>query len=327
FEGVVAEDDYTVTFKFEKPNVTILKDVSFPIIPKHIFEDIPIDEMPEAPETLDAGEVIGTGPFKFTDRSEREQYVLEKNPDYWKGEPYLDKIVWRIVEQSVMLGLLEKGEIDFLADPNGVPPADYADASKVDHLEITAQTDVGYLLMGFKMNHRTAADVEAGALEPDNWEPNEDMNEKLVRQAMAYAVDRKQIVDKLLLGHGTVINAPIAQQFWAYDENAVTNYTYDPEKAKELLDEAGYVEGDDGYRVTPDGEEWVVNLNYPTGNELRERVAPILADFLEEVGIKIDLRQPKEMSAYVDELTDDNTDWDLYLLGWSLGSGDPDPSG
>src|SRR5699024_7953920 len=147
FEGVVAEDDYTVTFKFEKPNVTILKDVSFPIIPKHIFEDIPIDEMPEAPETLDAGEVIGTGPFKFTDMIEREQYVLEKNPDYWKGEPYLDKIVWRIVEQSVMLGLLEKGEIDFLADPNGVPPADYEDVSKVDHLEIIEQTDFGYQLM------------------------------------------------------------------------------------------------------------------------------------------------------------------------------------
>lgn len=328
FEGVVAEDDYTVTFKFEDPNVTILEDVSFSIIPKHVFEDIPIEEMPEAPETLDAGEVIGTGPFQFTEMLEREQYVLEKNNDYWKGEPYLDKIVWKIVEQSVMLGLLEKGEIDFLADPNGVPPADFDDVDEIDNIEIIEQTDFGYQLMGFKMNHRTSSDVEEGTLDPDNWEPNEDMDEKLVRQAMAYAVDREQIVDKLLLGHGTVINAPIAQQFWAYDEDAAHEYEYDPDKAEELLDEAGYVDADgDGYRNTPDGEEWVVNFNYPTGNELRERVAPILADFYEEIGINIDLRQPKEMSAYVDELTDDDTDWDLYLIGWSLGSGDPDPSG
>ncbi|MUV36786.1 Oligopeptide-binding protein AppA [Lentibacillus sp. JNUCC-1] len=328
FEGVVAEDDLTVTFKFEEPNVTILKDVSFPIVPKHVFEDVPIEEVPEHEATLDPGKVIGTGPFKFTEMLEREQYVLEKNPDYWQGEPYLDKIVWRIVDQAVMLGLLEKGEIDFIADPNGVPPADFEDVEGMDHVEIIEQTDFGYQLMGFKMNHRTADDVESGALEPDNWVENEDMNEQLVRQAMAYAVDREAIVSELLMGHGTVINAPIAQQFWAYDGDAVTNYTFDQEKSEELLDEAGYVDtNDDGFRETPDGEEWVVNLNYPTGNKLRERVAPILADFFEQVGIKMDLRQPKEMSAYVEDLTNDNTDWDLYLIGWSLGSGDPDPSG
>lgn len=97
------------------------------------------------------------------------------------------------------------------------------------------------------------------------------------------------------------------------------------EKAAELLDEAGYVDVDgDGYRETPDGEEWVVNLNYPTGNQLRENSAPILAQMIEEAGIQVDLRQPKEMSAFVEDLTDNTEDWDLYLIGWSLGSGDPD---
>ncbi|MFD1038911.1 peptide-binding protein [Virgibacillus byunsanensis] len=328
FEGVVAEDDYTVTFKFAESNVTILKDVAFPIIPEHIFGEIPIAEIPEHSATLDAGAVIGTGPFQFTEMLEREQYVLSKNADYWKGEPYLDQIVWRIVDQSVMLGLLENGEIDFISDPNGVPAADYETVAGLDHIEIIEQTDFGYQLMGYKVNHRPDADVESGAIEPDNWIPNEDVGEQLVRQAMAYAIDRQAIVDNLLYGHGSVINAPIAQQFWAYDESAVTAYEYDPAQAGALLDEAGYVDtNDDGFRETPEGEEWVVNLNYPTGNQLRENSAPILAQFLEEVGIKIDLRQPKEMSAYVEDLTNDNSDWDLYLLGWSLGSGDPDPSG
>src|SRR5699024_5465348 len=125
FEGVEAEDDHTVTFYFEEPNVTILKDVGFDIIPEHVFEGVDIDEMPEHTATLDPGEVVGTGPFEFTDMLEREQYILEKNEDYWQGEPYLDKIQWKVVEQSVMLGLLEKGEIDFIGDPTGVPPADY----------------------------------------------------------------------------------------------------------------------------------------------------------------------------------------------------------
>ncbi|MDY0407886.1 ABC transporter substrate-binding protein [Paracerasibacillus soli] len=166
FEGVVAEDDHTVTFKFAEPNVTILSDVSFPIIPEHIFADIPIGEIPEHPATLDPGEVIGTGPFKFTEMLEREQYVLEKNADYWKGEPYLDSIVWRIVDQSVILGLLEKGEIDFIADPNGVPAADYEEVASHDHIEIIEQTDFGYQLMGFIHNHRTQADADSGEINP-----------------------------------------------------------------------------------------------------------------------------------------------------------------
>nr|WP_077296885.1 peptide-binding protein [Virgibacillus pantothenticus] len=328
FQGVVAEDDYTVTFKFTEPNVTILKDVNFPIIPEHVFADVPIGEIPEHPATLNAGEVIGTGPFKFTEMLEREQYVLEKNADYWKSEPYLDQVVWKIVDQSVMLGLLESGEIDFVADPAGVPAPDYETVAALDHVEIIEQTDFGFQLMGFKINHRTDADVEAGKIEPDNWVPNEDMSEQKVRQAMAYAIDRKALVDKLLYGHGSVINAPIAQQFWAYDEEAATQYEFDPEKAKSLLDEAGYKDtNDDGFRETPDGKEWVVNLNYPTGNKLREDSAPIIEQFLEDVGINIDLRQPKEMTAFQEELEKDNTDWDLFLLGWSLASGDPDPSG
>src|SRR5699024_11041789 len=94
FVGVVAEDDYTVTFKFENPNVNPLYTASFPIIPKHMFEDIPVSEMPSAPESLQPGSVIGTGPFKFSDMVEREQYVLERFDDYWQGAPYLDKIVW-----------------------------------------------------------------------------------------------------------------------------------------------------------------------------------------------------------------------------------------
>lgn len=328
FEGVVAEDDHTVTFKFAAPNVTVLKDVSFPIIPEHVFGDVPIDEIPEHPATLNAGEVIGTGPFTFTEMLEREQYVLEKNADYWKSEPYLDQIVWRVVDQSVMLGLLENGEIDFIADPTGVPAPDFETVDGLDHVEIIEQPDFGYQLMGFIHNHRPDSQVESGEINPDEWVPNEDMSNQQVRQAMAYAIDRQAIVENLLYGHGSVINAPIAQQFWAYDEDAATPYEYDPEQAGTMLDEAGYEDtNDDGYRETPDGEEWVVNLNYPTGNQLREDSAPIIADFLDQVGIQVDLRQPTEMTAYQENLTNNNEDWDLYLIGWSLGSGDPDPSG
>ncbi|MFC2949466.1 peptide-binding protein [Virgibacillus sediminis] len=328
FEGVIAEDDHTVTFKFSEPNINPLYYASFPIIPEHIFADIPVAEMPEAPESREAGKVIGTGPFQFTDMIEREQYILERNDDYWQGSPYLDRLVWKVVAQSVMTGLLESGELDFIADPNGIPPADYETVKAFGNIEIIEQPDFGYQILGFKHNHRTTEDVESGAIEPDNWIPNEKLSNPKVRQAIAYAVNRQGLVDGLLYGRGQPINSPIATQFWAYDENAATNYSYDPELAASMLEEEGYVDTDgDGFREDPDGNEWVLNMDYPTGNELRERSAPLIEQQLEEVGINVNLRQPKEMTAYVEGLTNDNTDWDLYLIGWSLASTDPDPTG
>lgn len=333
FEGVVADDDYTVTFHFEEPNINPFYYASFDIIPKHVFEDIPVIDMPEAPESLDPGKVIGTGPFKFTDMVEREQYVLERHDDYWKGKPYLDKVVWRVVEQSVMTGLLETGEIDFIGDPTGLPASEVETVKGYGNIEIFEQPDFGFQLLGFKLNHRTDEDVEDGVIDPDNWVENEKIADQKVRQAIAYAVNREGLIGEeegegLLHGHGEKINSPIATQFWAYDETAAIDYSYNPEKAEELLDEAGYVDTDgDGFREDPDGGEWVLNLDYPLGNELRERAAPVIKENLEAVGISVNMRQPKEMTAYIEELTNDNTDWDLYLLGWNLASGDPDPIG
>lgn len=331
FEGVEAVDDYTVKFKFSEPNVNPLYYANFYIVPKHIYEDIPVSEMPDAEESRQPGKLIGSGPFKFADMVEREQYVLEAFEDYWEGEPYLDSIVWKVVDQSVMISLLETGEIDFIANPEGISPEDYETVAAYDHFEIIEQPDFGYQILGFRHNYRPKEDVDEGVMVPENWTPNEDLP-KEVRQAIAYAIDRQALIgtgpgEGLLQGHGTIINSPIAPQFWAYDEDAAIPYEYDPDKATEILDEAGYQMGDDGFRTDPDGNEWVLNLNYPLGNQLRERSAPIIKEYLEAVGIKVDLRQPKEMSVYVDELDDDTLEWDMYLLGWNLDSGDPDPRG
>ncbi|RPF50039.1 peptide-binding protein [Aquisalibacillus elongatus] len=332
FEGVEMVDEYTVKFHFAEPNVNPVYYASYPIIPEHVFGDIPIEEQPSHPATLDAGEVIGTGPFKFTEMVEREEYVLTRHDDYWQGTPYLESIKWDIVDQSVITSLLESGDIDFVADPNGVPAADYEMVDGYENVEMIEQTDFGYQLMGFKMNYRTAEDAEAGTINPDNWVENPDVADQKVRQAIAYAINRQGMVEGLLRGRGSVINAPIAQQFWAYTDE-VPQYEYSTEEAEALLDEAGYVDvNDDGFRENPDGEEWVLDLEYPTGNKIREDSAPVIKDDLEKVGIKVELRNPREMSAYSNDIIFNDSEealdgLDLYLIGWSLGSGDPDPTG
>ncbi|ADU28310.1 ABC transporter substrate-binding protein [Evansella cellulosilytica] len=326
-ESVEAIDPLTVKFTYTDTNINAVFDAAFIIVPEHVFGDVPVLEMPDYSASRNAGEIIGTGPFQLTDMLEGEQYVLTAYDDYWKGEPGLASITWRVIEQSVMPGLLGNGDIDMIAAPNGVPPADFGSVDALDHINTYVFQDFGYQYMGFKLHHRTSEDVENGVIDPDNWIENEKVADVRVRQAVVYAIDREGIVEGLLHGMGTVLNANFPEASWAFDESAVNPYEYSPETAEALLDEAGYVDvTGDGFREDPDGNEWVLNLDYPTGNQIRERSAPIIQEDLEAVGIKVNLRQPREAGPHFDLVEEDDHDWDLYLAGWSLSAADPDPS-
>ncbi|TSB48353.1 peptide-binding protein [Alkalicoccobacillus porphyridii] len=329
FEGVEKVDDYTVTFKFAEPNVKALADTAIAILPEHVFADIPVGEIPEVPESRDGGAVIGTGPFKLKEYMEGEQYILEANEDYYEGAPHLDTITWKIVGQSVAAGMLENGELDYI--PRDLAPQDAADVEALDGIELFEQPQLGYQYMGFKLNH--GPDDEGAPLNDSSiWEVNEKLQSKELRQAIAHAFNRAAVVgdpeagNGLLSGRGIVLDAPFPESSWAYNPDAIEGYEYDPGKAEALLDEAGYVDvNDDGFREDPDGNEFVLNLDYPVGNETRERMAPIIQENLEEVGLKVDLRTPREAAAHFDLIEANNTDFDLFLAGWSLSSGDPDP--
>ncbi|MBU9721508.1 MULTISPECIES: ABC transporter substrate-binding protein [Bacillaceae] len=328
FEGVEVVDEHTVKFHFAEPNVTPEFRTSFPIIPAHVFEGLSVADMVDHPASRNAGEIIGTGPYQLTDMLEGEQYVLTAYDNYWKGSPKLDGITWRVIEQSVMPGMLERGELDMIAEPNGVPAADFERVDGLDNVTTFTTQDFGYQYIGIKHHHRTAEDVENGVVDPNNWVVNEKVQDVRVRQAMMYALDREGIVGGLMNGLGSVLHAPFPEASWAYDESAFTVYEQNVEKANELLDEAGYIDvTGDGYREDPDGNEWTLNLDYPTGNEVRERTAPIIVAEFGEVGIRVDMRQPRDAATHFEIVEDDNTDWDLYLAGWSLATGDPDPAG
>lgn len=327
FQGVIAEDDYTVTFTFAEPNINPLYFASFPIIPEHIFKDIPIPDMPSAEASIYPEKVIGTGPFKFVRMVEGEEYTLERHDDYWQGTPYLEQIIWKVVAKPVITSLLENGEIDFIGDPDGITPDDYESVTKLENMSIIEQPDFGYQLLGFKLHHQTKEDVENGVLNPDNWQPNKKLSDPKVRQAIAYGINREKLIKEILNGHGEILNSPIAKQFWAFDDSVTESYPFAPEKAKDILEGLGYVDiDDDGFREDPDGDNWVLNFDYPTGNKIREKTAPLIVEMLEEIGIKVKLREPKEMFTLIQELTNDNNNLDLYLLGWNLPSTDPDPS-
>lgn len=321
FEGVEAIDEHTVRFYFKEPSVKALADTNIGILAAHKFEGVDVADFPNHASSTQAGEYIGTGPFKLEQVLENESYQLVANEDYWKGDPKLDSITWRVVDSSVIAGMVETGEIDFV--PDYYPAADFDQADSNESLVVHEQPALGYQHMSLKMNHGPNDSL----IDPDTYEPNEKFENLEFRQAIFSAINRPEFISGLLGGHGATLDAPFAEASWVYDPDAVDGFEYNPERSKELLAEAGYEDVDgDGFVEDPDGNPISLNIYYPVGNPVRERVAPIVAENLQDVGINATTKPPMEAGVYFNTIRDnEDKELDIFLAGWNLGSGDPDP--
>jgi peptide/nickel transport system substrate-binding protein len=173
---------------------------------------------------------VGTGPFVFKEWVRGSHITLERNPNYWeKGLPYLDKVVFQDISGSVVgLQRLITGELDYVGQlaPNDIRPIENSD--KLDLYPITV-----------------------GRWYSLQWHWNEPpFNNSDLRKAIAYAIDRKRIVDITMDGKANVANGPTPSALWWFDPN-IKGYAYNPDKAKELLAKAGYKPGTELVLWTP----------------------------------------------------------------------------
>ncbi len=237
---------------------------------------------------------VGTGPFKFVSWSPGVEVVLEKNPDYWRGAPHIDKVIFRpIIEDQSRLTELEAGGVNFIVN---VPPDDLARLKGDSRFTVVEQPGMHTWWVAFNQSKAP-------------------FNDTRVRQAMNYAVNKKAIVDNLLKGTGTLAINPLPPVVWSYTDD-IQRYDYNPEKAKELLAEAGY----------PDGFScsfWVPE----SGSGMQQPVAmgtAIQAD-LKAVGIDCQI-QTFEWGTYLDKVIvpPDKAEFDLFEMSWIGDNGDPD---
>jgi peptide/nickel transport system substrate-binding protein len=237
---------------------------------------------------------VGTGPFKFVSWSPGVEVVLEKNPDYWRGAPHVDKVIYRpIIEDQSRLTELEAGGVNFIVN---VPPDDLARLKEDSRFSVVEQPGMHTWWVAFNQSKAP-------------------FNDTRVRQAMNYAVNKKAIVDNLLKGTGTLAINPLPPVVWSYTDD-IQRYDYNPEKAKELLAEAGY----------PDGFScsfWVPE----SGSGMQQPVAmgtAIQAD-LKAVGIDCQI-QTFEWGTYLDKVIvpPDKAEFDLFEMSWIGDNGDPD---
>lgn len=282
---VEAADDHTVVFTLSRPQAPFLKNIAmspFAIASPTEFEKAG-DAFGDNP--------VGTGPFKFVEWKRNDSITVEKNEDYWQeGLPKLDTIIFRAIpDNSARLNALMTGEID-LAD--GINPSDAAAIEGNADLQLIERPsmNVGYLGL---TNTRAPFD------------------NKLVRQAVNYAIDKQAIVDAFFLGRAEVAVNPMPSSISGYNEE-VAGYEYNPEKAKELLTEAGY----DGSEI----ELWAMPVPrpyMPDGQKVAEAIQKNLAD----VGIPSEI-VTFEWATYLEKAK--NGEADAFLLGWTGDNGDAD---
>ena len=290
-------------------------------LPKHIFKDIPVKDMSSSDAVRK--NPIGMGPYQVEKIVPGESVVLKKFKDYWRGEPALDKVTVKVVGPQVVVNELENGSIDMASS---FPTDQYPDNADMENVEFLGDVDMAYTYIGFKLG---TWDKKNKRVKPD---PNAKMADVNLRRAMWYAVDNDAVGKKFY--HGLRWNATtlIPPSHPTYHDETIEAPTYDPDKANEILDEAGYTERDeDGFRMTPDGEKLVINFASMDGGDTAEPLAQYYIQAWKEVGLNVQLLDGRlqEFQTFYERVGNEGNDdpeVDVYQGAWGVAS-DVDPSG
>lgn len=313
--GIEVVSDYEITITFDQARVNNLTNLWAYPLPAAAFEGIAVADMASSDPVISTP--IGFGPFKVDNIVAGESVEFSKNEDYWNGDVNLDKIVLRVIDNSSVVGALQNGDIDMIS----IQPVSGPEVEPLENVEVITYPGLSYYYVGIKL----------GKFDNESQTITEELpkyQDKQVRQAMMYALNRQEWVDAFFFGYGTVVNAPVPSSHWnAADNSELNTYEYDPEKAMTLLDEAGYVDQDgDGFREDPNGDEFVVKFShYATGNPTFESRAQAITQYWEEVGLKTELEMV-EVNLYYEMVEKDDASIETFFGGWGTGA-DPDPSG
>ena len=242
------------------------------VMPKHIWGDVPFADWASDPGSTgeDPSRVIGTGPFMFDSLDPSTSVVtLKKNPTYDRQVPTIDEFKFQVwPDQTAEVEALRGGEIDIVYGTLAAADANALKEEPGFHVDVYDTYD--FVFCGFN-------------LDPAHTTLFEDVR---TRKALAYAIDRQSIVDNIVLGYGEVAEGsqPVLSIAYAPDRVS-THYAYDPEKAKQLLADAGWI--DDGGALAKDGQKLEFSISYGAGSPVYDQIMAYLQEAWGQIGIKM----------------------------------------
>ncbi|MCL6636962.1 MAG: hypothetical protein K6T26_03335 [Alicyclobacillus sp.] len=299
-------DEKTFAVTFKQVDAAVLWSDLAPLtpIPKHVLQNIPYQDFITC--DFDKKPTVVDGPYQFVRVDGTNAVELTANPHYFRGVPHIQNITFKTVSADVAPALLKDGSLTLQLD--GLRPVDVDKLRQLPGVQVQVEPSMSYQYLGLKLNHP-------------------EFNLKF-RQALMYGINRQGLVDGLLKGLGKVLNVPLPDASWAAagPSDGINPYPYNPEKANQLLDEAGWKIGPNGWRIDPVTGKDTIPLDYPIGNAVRVSSATAIQQDLANLHLKVDLHTPQDIQALVRKIRTNDPSIYMWLLGWTL-TVDPDPRG
>jgi peptide/nickel transport system substrate-binding protein len=294
-------DPYTVRVIYPKPYARALESWGTYMLPKHVLEPYVADgKLRESPQNRFP---IGTGPYRFREWKPGEKVVVTANPDYYEGRPYIGRIVYRVIpsQATIFLELKAKG----------------VDYSRLTAFQYARQTEYPAFRKAYNKYRYPGSAYTFFAFNLKD--PR--FADRRVRQAFAHAISKPELIEGIRMGLAREATGPIRPGTWAYTDQ-VKRYEYNPEKAKALLAEAGWMDrDDDGVVEDKQGRPFSFTIRTNQGNDERRKIAEIVQQRLKAIGVNADI-QVIEWAAFIKEFVKPRR-FDAVVLGLGTGT-DPD---
>ena len=270
-----------------------------PIVPAHIWRDIPFAEWAADPGSTgeDPSRVIGTGPFSFREWRQGERVTADRNDTYWDDIPNIDQFIYRVYpDDAANVEAILAGEIDTY---DGVAAADASTVADAG-LRVTALDTSAFTFFAYNLD-QTRTEL---------------FQDRDVRQALFYGLDRQSIVDNILLGAGTVAHGTQPVLSVAYRPDQITTvYDYEPDWARHLLDGAGWLIGSNGVRQK-EGNRLAFDVIYASGSAASDQLLAYMQDAWRQIGVDMTPNPVDFATVLVPTLTGTH-DFQIALLGLS----------
>jgi peptide/nickel transport system substrate-binding protein len=285
--SVETPDPLTLVIRLRKPWSSLLGNlVSVPVIPQGSAD-------------AQAKHPVGSGPFKFVSRDENQLLVdLAAYENYWQGAPQIKQLRVRTIKDANTLEAeLLSGRVDLVSGAANLSPDSFKFLGQIPRLQVKQFPGANIVYLGFNCERPPLDNVR-------------------VRQAIAYAINRESLVRDLMLGQARVASSILPESSWAYDPGQ--QYPYDPARAKQLLDEAGFRDPDgDGPRMRFDKP---ISFKISAGNTAVSQYANVIQNWLKAVGVPVSI-ETFETSTLLQQLRDGQ--FQMTTLRWVGGNQDP----
>ena len=307
----VATDDTTLVLTVSKPS-PIMEHLYVYILPQHVWEKIDAKAVTNfANDGTPSAPTVGGGSFTMIERRVGQFIRMKANPGFFRGKPGVDEIDYKIYKNADALGqALKKGEIDFA---EGLAANVYASLKNLPGITTVSAAPAGFDELGFNTGAALADGTPVG-------DGNPLLRDKALRRALSYAIDRAQLVDKVLDGGGLPGSTVVPPLYSAWHLEPATLVAFDPEKAKSLLDAAGYLVGPDGIRADAAGHRLSFRLFSRTDSKTSQKSVTYIKDYLKAVGVETLTKVVSE-----DVLTElvGQGKFDMFEWAWGV---EPDPN-